>query len=113
MKPELCEAIEAATELAWMPTANLPRSRVYWARSEAHDRLVAAVARLGPVPDADAELTYLLAAIRRAAAASYSNRMGEPYYERREAIYQLRGCLDVFARSLVDAPASVAMEAVA
>lgn len=97
MSPALRAAIDAAEDLAWRPTANLPRGARYNERTASHERLVA---QLGAVralsANATPELRYLVAAMRRAAAASYSNRMGRAYYERREAIYQLRGCLEVW-----------------
>lgn len=108
MSPALCAAIEAAEDLAWRPMSNLPRGIRYNERLASHQRLVLA---LGAAPrlsaNASDELRYLVRAMRRAAAASYSNRMGQPYYERREAIYQLRGCLDVWKRAMVGAASTV------
>jgi hypothetical protein len=68
----------------------------------AAERLCAALAAWNGALSADAsdELRYLVLAIRRAAGCSYSNRMGPPYYARREAIFQLRGCLDVWKRQV-------------
>jgi hypothetical protein len=55
--------------------------------------------------NASPELTFLVAAIRRVAACSFSNRMGLPYYERKQAVAELRGCLVVYDR-VTTAPAS-------
>jgi hypothetical protein len=104
VSPALCAAIDAAEDLAWRPMSNLPRGVRYNERLASHQRLVEALGAVrGLSANASDELRYLVTAIRRAAAASYSNRMGQPYYERREAIYQLRGCLDVWKRSMAEA----------
>jgi hypothetical protein len=101
VSPTLRATIDAAEDLAWRPTSNLPGSLRYHERREAHERLCERVALVRGLPrNAAPELRFLLAAIRRAAAASYSNRLGLPYYERRRAIYELRGCLDVWKRSV-------------
>lgn len=101
MSPRLAAAIEAARELAWLPTANLPGCLLYSERKESHARLVDRVAVMGALSaNASPELRYLVDAMRRVAAASFSNRFGLPYYERREAVAQLRGCLDVYDREL-------------
>lgn len=92
-------AIAAAEDLAWRPTANLPGSVAYHDRREAHARLVEILAGLRSPRGASPELRYLVAAMRRVAAASFSNRYGLPYYERREAVSQLRGCLDVYRKA--------------
>lgn len=101
MSPTLRAAIDAAEDLAWRPTCNLPGSMRYHDRQESATRfreLLAAVRRLpARAPD---ELRYLLAAMRRAARATYANRMGPPYYERKQAIYELRGCLLAWKRSI-------------
>ena len=101
MSPELAAAIDAAEDLAWRPTSNLPGSLRYHERKESAERLcerLAAVRSLSA--NASPELRYLLDAMRRAAGCSYANRRGPAYYERRSAIYQLRGCLDVWKRSV-------------
>lgn len=107
MSPELAATIDAARDLAWRPTANLGGSRAiaYEPRLEAHRRLVDALERVtGLSANASPELRFLLAAIRRVAACSFSNRMGHPYYERKQAVAELRGCLVVYDR--LAAPAS-------
>lgn len=101
MNRELDQAIDAARELAWRPICNLSTRTSYAARLEAHRALVDALGKVGRVAGVDDETMFLVAAMRRAAGATYSNRFGRPYAERREAIYQLRGCLDVWQRSLV------------
>lgn len=94
-------AIAAAEDLAWRPSANLPGSVAYHERREAHARLVEILSGVRVPRGSSPELRYLVAAMRRAAAASYSNRYGLPYYERREAVSQLRGCLDVYRKAVV------------
>lgn len=80
MSPALADAIAAAEALAWLPTANLSQP-VYEIRHDAAAALVAAIAGVGSLSiNAGDELRYLVAAMRRAAAA----------------IYQLRGCLAVW-----------------
>jgi len=37
----------------------------------------------------------------RAVACSYANRMGHAYYERRQSVAELRGCLIAWQRSMV------------
>lgn len=101
MSPELRAAIDAAEDLAWRPTANLPGSLRYTERKESADRLcerLAAVRALSA--NASPELRYLVDAMRRVAGCSFSNRRGEPYYARRAAVWELRGCLVVWKRSL-------------
>lgn len=103
MSPALARTIDAARDLAWRPTANLGgRSATgYEPRMEAHRRLVDALADVtGLSANASDELRFLLAAIRRVAACSFANRMGQPYYERKQAVAELRGCLVVYDRSL-------------
>lgn len=102
MSPALRAVIAAAEDLAWRPTSNLGRGERYNDRRASHERLVAAL-RAWPgklSANASDELRYLVAAIRRVAACSWCNRMGVAYYERREAVWQLRGCLDVWNRSV-------------
>lgn len=111
MTPALAMTIDAARDLAWRPTSNLggPRAIAYGPRLEAHQRLVSALTKTSyrdyrVTAMADPELRFLVAAIRRVAACSFSNRMGLPYYERKQAVAELRGCLITYDRSL--APAS-------
>lgn len=99
MKPTLRAAIDAAEDLAWRPMANLPGSVRYHERIESAERLrdrLAAVTGLSA--NASPELVCLVAAMRRAAAATYSNRCGLPYFERRQAVAELRGALDVWRK---------------
>lgn len=100
MTPTLRAAIDAAEDLAWRPTANLPGSLRYTERKESADRLVDLMRTVRVPAGATEELRFLVAAMRRASRASYSNRYGQPYYERREAIEQLRGCLDVWKKEV-------------
>jgi hypothetical protein len=109
MTPALAKTIDAARDLAWRPTSNLGgrRAVAYEPRLEAHRRLVDALAGVtGLSANAAPELRYLLAASRRVAACSFSNRMGHPYYERKQAVAELRGCLITYDRSLVPASRS-------
>ena len=99
MSPAVSAVVDAARDLAWRPTANTANAVGYAGRKEAHAALIAALEAMGRVRVREPELVYLLDAARRVARCSFSNRWGEPYYERREAVYQLRGCLDVWARS--------------
>ena len=100
MSPALRAAIDAAIDLAWRPTANLPGSLAYSERRESADRLCERLAAVGRLPaNASPQLVYLLAAMRQVAGCSFANRRGEPYYARKRAIYELRGCLDEWARS--------------
>lgn len=95
----LSAAIFAARELAWQSHVNLGDRRRYAERIELHRRLVESLGRLtGAVAHPSPELGYLVEAIYRVAACSWSNRRGLPYYERREALAQLRGCLLAFDR---------------
>jgi hypothetical protein len=45
------------------------------------------------------ELRFLLEAMARVARCSFANRRGLPYYERKESVAQLRGCLLAYDRS--------------
>lgn len=101
MRTSLRVAIIAAEDLAWRPTANLPGSVAYHERKESHARLVDAVAGVRISAADSAELRYLVAAMRRVAAASFANRYGHPYYERKVAVAELRGCLDVYRKAAV------------
>ena len=101
MSPALRAAIDAAEDLAWRPMANLPGSLAYTERKESHARLCERLARVTAVSaNASPQLVALLAAMRRAAGCSFANRMGQPYYERRQAVRELRGCLDEWKRSV-------------
>lgn len=101
MSPQLATAIDAARELAWFPVGNTGRRHVYEQRREAHQDLVDALGRCRRLSaNASPQLAALVEAMHRAAAATYSNRYGQPYVTRREAILQLRGCLDEWHRSL-------------
>jgi len=99
MSPVLAEAIDVATDLAWRPVANLPGSVAYHERKEAHERLCALLGRASLSANASAELRYLVDAMRRVAGCSFANRRGEPYYARKRAALELRGCLDVWRRA--------------
>jgi hypothetical protein len=101
VSPALRAAIDAAEDLAWRPTANLPGSLRYTERKESADRLcerLAAVSALSA--NASPELRFLVDAMRRVAGCSFSNRRGEPYYARRQAVWELRGCLVVWKASV-------------
>lgn len=100
MRPTLRAAIDAAEDLAWRPTSNLPGSLRYHERKESHQRLCERLAAVRLSGNASPELRFLIAAMRRVACCSFANRMGPPYYERRAAVYELRGCLDVWKRSV-------------
>lgn len=97
MSPALAAAIDAARDLAWRPMANVSGIRLV-ERHESHERLIDALAlcrqQISDMPaDAAPEIVFLVRAMRRAARCSYSNRMGVPYYERRQAIAELRGAI--------------------
>lgn len=107
MKPELATVIFAARELAWESHVNLSDRKRYAHRLELHRRLVETLTRATALSaNASPELRYLVEAIYRAAACSWANRMGLRYYERKEAVAQLRGCLLAYDRSLVPASRS-------
>jgi hypothetical protein len=102
VSPELNAVIEAADDLAWRPTSNTSNVPAYRARKASHQALCDALARLERVDETEPVLLLLVAAIRRAACCNYCNRMGPPYYARKQAIYQLRGCLDVWHRLVIE-----------
>jgi len=105
MKPELASVIFAARELAWESHVNLSDRKRYAHRNKLHRRLVDVLTRVSALSaNASPELRYLVEAIYRAAACSWANRKGLPYYERKQAVAELRGCLLAYDRSL--APAS-------
>lgn len=101
MSPALSATIDAARELAWWPHANFGgrRAHLYQERRDAHQLLLD---RLGGVrsvsANASPELVALVAAIRRVAACTFSNRLGLPYHERKQAMARLRGCFDAWDR---------------
>lgn len=100
MSPALSAAIYAARELAWQPTHNLSNAERYAARHAAHDRLVEALAGTKAVSaNASPELRFLLEAIHRVALCSFANRKGVAYYERKQSVAELRGCLLAYDRS--------------
>lgn len=96
MSPQLAAALDVARELAWYPVCNATgRSSWYRQRQEAHAELQRRLALVGRLSvNASPQLHATVVAMRRVAAASFSNRCGPPYYERREAMLQLRGCFD-------------------
>lgn len=100
MSPALAAAIAAAEDLAWRPTANLPGSLAYTERKESADRLCRLLAGVSSLSaNASPELRFLVDAMRRVAGCSFANRRGEPYYARKRAVLELRGCIDVWKRS--------------
>lgn len=99
MSPALRAAIDAAIDLAWRPTANLPGSLRYTERKEAADRLCERLAAVSLSANASPELRYLVDAMRRVAGCSFANRRGEPYYWRKRCVYELRGCLVVWQKA--------------
>lgn len=105
MSPALRGAIDAAIDLAWRPTSNLPGSVRYHERREAAEELCRRLQAVALPDDAPDELRFLLAAMRRVAGCSFANRMGQPYYERKAAVFELRGCLVIWQRSVGEVPA--------
>jgi hypothetical protein len=100
MNVALSAAIFAARELAWQPHANLSDRKRYAARVELHGALVLAMTRVRVLSaNASPELRFLAEAMVRVALCSFSNRRGEPYYARRQAMAELRGCLLAFDRA--------------
>lgn len=91
----LAGAIAVARALAWLPVANLVGVRFH-ERRELHAELVARLSLARTPANADPALAYLVGAMRRVAAASFANRRGEPYYVRKAALLELRGCLVVY-----------------
>lgn len=93
MTPTFAAAVDVAETLAWYPIANgTGSSDWYRERQEAAIELATRLDRVR-VRGASEEDRLLLVAMRRAARASYCNRTGAPYYERREAILQLRAAI--------------------
>jgi hypothetical protein len=98
MSPTLAEAVDVARNLAWLPIANLSNALRYRERRELHARLGELLSRSRLHRDPSPEARFLVAAMRRVAAATFVNRYGLPYYERRAAVTELRGCLDAYDR---------------
>lgn len=98
MSPLLAAVVDAARDLAWHPTANFGRGIAYDERIQAHRRLLEALeAWPGSLSvNSSPQLVALVAAIRRVASATYSNRTGAPYWTRRRFVLELRGCLDIY-----------------
>jgi len=94
----MAEAIDVARDLAWRPIANLSSAVRYAERRELHRRLGELLSRSRLHRDPSPEARFLIAAMRRAAAATFVNRKGLPYYERRQAVIELRGCLEAYDR---------------
>lgn len=75
MSPTLASAIDVAESLAWFPIANGTGSTSWYAaRRETATELAARLRGVRIPVGASAELRLLVRAMRRAAAASYSNR---------------------------------------
>lgn len=90
------DVLAAARELAWTTHGNLSGGPVYRDRKALHGRLVGALERMPGTWRADGTPRgYAIAAAWRLGAATFSNRCGEPYAERREAMAQMRGALAV------------------
>lgn len=99
MSPALSAAIYAARELAWHSHCNLMPARLR-ARHAAHDRLVERLRDVHALSaNAGPELRFLVEATHRVALCSFANRMGIPYYERKQAIAELRGRLLAYDRA--------------
>lgn len=100
MSPTLSAAIFAARELAWQPTHNLSSRQRYQERLDAHARLTAALGHVSALSaNAGAELRFLLEAMHRVVRCSFANRKGIAYYERKQAMAELRGCLLTYDRA--------------
>lgn len=103
MSPTLAEAIDVARDLAWRPFSNPGGNGAamrYAERRELHRRLGELLGRSRLHRDPSAEARCLVAAMRRVAGVTFSNRYGHAYYVRRVAVLELRGALDVYDRSL-------------
>lgn len=100
MSPATRAAIDAALDLAWRPTANLPGSLRYTERREAAERLCERLTAVRLSVNASPELRFLIDAMGRVAGCSFANRRGEPYYWRKQCVYELRGALVVWQRSV-------------
>lgn len=98
------ELLDAIRDLAWHSHVNLSSQRLYRRRQDAFARLRRALAEVAgslfSEPPATAELGLLVRAAWRLAACSDSNRMGLPYYERKEAFAQVRGALAVYDKAI-------------
>ena len=102
MSPDLAHALDVARELAWMPTANLggkAGAMIYRTRYELHQTLIGLVAEVRLPRRCSDELRLLWSATERVSRCTFSNRMGLPYYERRQAVAQLRGAFAVWDRA--------------
>lgn len=100
MSATLSAAIFAARELAWQSHVNLSDRRRYAERNECHRRLCEALEHVTALSaNASPELLFLFEAIHRAAACSWANRYGVPYFERKQAVAELRGCLLAYDRA--------------
>jgi hypothetical protein len=100
VSPSLAEAVDVARELAWLPIANLSSPIRYAERRELHRRLCELLGRSRLHRDPSPEARFLVDAMRRVARATFVNRKGLPYYQRRWAIIELRGCLDAYDRAV-------------
>lgn len=103
--------LREARELAWWSHCNLSSPDLYAARREAFARLRSALVGVRQVTDED--LANVLAAARWLASCSDSNRMGQPYYQRKGAMMALRGCLAGYDRARSDASAALDIAVVA
>jgi hypothetical protein len=97
MTPDLAAAVDVARTLAWLPWSNSSGRKGWYAeRRDAHAELLRRLDSVIAPTTAIPELAALVAAIRRAAQCTYSNRFGPPYAERRDAIRKLRGALSAW-----------------
>lgn len=108
MSSQLAAALDVARDVAWQPHVNLNSAARYAERREAFALLRAAMAerrgyRHGLSANASPQLTALLDAIDRLADCTHANVMGLPYYERKQAMAELRGCFDQWDQSNGDA----------
>lgn len=97
MTPATAKLIDVARHLAWMPLANMGHASLrYRERRDAHHLVVSLLPTARRRRTGDPVLDALLAAIRRVAGCTFSNRYGRPYADRRQAMLELRGCLVVW-----------------
>lgn len=94
-----------ARELAWWSHCNLSNPDLYQARKVAFGRLRSAL--VGAATPTNEDLANVLQAARWLASCSDSNRMGLPYYERKDAMATLRGCLAGYDQARADAAAAL------
>lgn len=101
MSPQLAYAIDAARDLAWRPHANL-RPMHHRDRRDSHERLVEALGHLTVVDSVAGPIQRirLVAAMRRVAACTFSSRFGPPYYDRKQRLAELRGCLVAYDQAV-------------